>query len=270
MATQSPGHKIKMARGLMMNALADASPEDKAQALQSIAEIQESMGVTPEPVALHEETEPEEPVAYWSPPGDAPKQEASEDVAEGAEMPAEPEGLKGQKLHDFSVERDRLLKKKAQLEKLVERGVNPLSNQIDADSIPRAIEILYEAERIPRITKRYGCFNRSEMITLDGYRPDHPIRFNDWEFETSNPIEIAFIERRIKDRKDANEKPSLDNQHLRSSQPVYDLGSKRAQVNWEYTAMFAGFDDEENDDMNARLKQKLPAHKRRSRLAGRI
>lgn len=252
MARKAAGHKFKMAAGMIRNGLQDASSKEKAELLQQMADLQEEMGI-PVTQSVEQQPEPEVEAA------------ATEEVVTKA-VPSTTKS-KRPKVNDLSAEKERVKRRLRQAERQLERGQNPHNLSILVDvQIPKALEIIEEAEYIPCISRRYGCAIRGETVELEGYRDDDPIRFVDWMYETDDPIEIAYLERRINDRIEANTNPTRNNQLARSSAVIQYIGNREPMVNWQYTSMFAGFKTPEDADFEENNQQQIRASKRIQRL----
>lgn len=221
-----PGHMLKMNMGAITKSFDQASPEDKAAFAAKYREFGQQNGlIDVEPQVTMFDTEAEAAAVEQAAP--APEPQPASD-----ERPT---------FHDYQQLRDQLAKSRERIEKNMDRGVDVFNGAVRLLEIEEAIERSVEAERIPAITRRYGCRNQREMVTMDGYRPDAPIIFTRYIYETSDPMEIAYIEHRRRMRVEANQHPTAENAHWRSAVEIQDIGEMIAMVNWRYRSDFAGF-----------------------------
>lgn len=228
-----PGHMLNMNMGAINSTFEKASPEEKAAFAAKYREFGAQNGLI--------DVEPQ--VTMSEPVGETEAAPVTFEEAASSIPAPEPQAASDErpKFHDFQQLRERLDAAKVRLEKNMDRGVDVFNAAVRVLEIDEAIERSLEAERIPQITRRYGCRNQREMLTLEGYRPDAPIIFTRYEYVTSDPMEIAYIEHRRRMRVEANEHPSNENAHWRSSAEIQDIGEMIALVNWRYRSDFAGF-----------------------------
>lgn len=256
---RKPGHMLNMNVGAITKSFDKASPEEKAEFVRRFKAFADEAGIAD---MLDMGAAPDEPqVTNFDPVAEA--EARAEDAPE--EPATEPEPVDERpKFHDYSDLRKRLEQNIARLEKNMDRGVDVFNSAVRVYEINEAIQRSKEAEHIPSITRRYGCQHEREMVTMEGLRPESPIVFTRYTFETSDPLEIAYIEHRRRMREEALANPTSENQMWRSSAEIQDIGDKVAVVSFQYRSDFAGFMDKSTAEEMERRELVIAARRVRA------
>lgn len=213
--------------------------------------------------SVMERLTPEEQQAFMDRLGEfAPHATTSLPEPEPTEAPAAPSGGSGlgavfaepsvaptndAELDAIEAELDR---RERQCERDLDRGYDRYQNTVILKEIERMRGFLPAARLVEPGVRRYGCStNRSEQIALDGWRDHTPIRFENWVYETSHPLEIAIIEDRITNRP----KGSAYIQRL--------YNGEVALVDYNYRGQF--WDFEHPDRVAERVRRQMAALPRR-------